>query len=84
MGYAGIALATLGFAIGLIFRLKVLLVIVALLLMVSVALSVAQHFSFLETAFLVMAAQTIVQASYFLGLIVRAFFIDAQRTRSIL
>jgi len=84
MGYAAIALATLGFAVGLVFRIKVLLAIVALLVVVSVVVSVAQDFSFLETALLIMVAQSIVQASYFLGLVMRAFFCDAQRTRPIL
>jgi hypothetical protein len=84
MEYAAIVLATLGFAAGLVFRIQVLLVIVALLLVVSVVVSVAQDYSFLKTALLIMAAQSIVQASYFLGLVMRACFCDAQRRRPIL
>ena len=84
MGYAAIALATLGFAVGLIFRLKVLLVIIALLFVVSFAFSVARNFNFLDTALTIMAAQTLVQAAYFMGLLIRAFFTAAHRTRPVL
>jgi hypothetical protein len=84
MGSAAIALALLGFAIGLLFRLKVLLLFIAFLLVVSVIFSVAQDFTLLKAAMTIMAAQAILQSSYFLGLLTRAGFTAAHRPRSIL
>jgi hypothetical protein len=84
MGYAGFSLAILGFAVGAVFRLKVLLSILAPLLLVSVVFSLARGFGFLDTALTIMAVQTIVQGSYFLGLLARAFFAADRRIRPIL
>ena len=84
MGDVAIALAILGFAIGAVFRLKILLAILALLFIVSVMFSLTRDFSFLETALTVMAAQSIVQGSYFLGLVARAVLTAAHRTRPVL
>jgi hypothetical protein len=84
MGDAAIALAILGFAVGMVFRLKVLLSILGLLLVVSIVLSIARGFTFLDTALTIMAVQGIVQASYFLGLVVRAVLDATHRPRSIL
>jgi hypothetical protein len=81
---AAIALAIFGFAVGLIFRLKAFLPILALLLVVSFFFSLARGFTFLDTALTIMAAQSIVQGGYFLGLIARAAFTAAHRTRPIL
>jgi hypothetical protein len=79
-----IALAILGFAVGVAFRLKVLLPILALLLVASIAFSIERGFGFLGTALTIMAAQSIVQGSYFLGLLVRAAFTSNHRTRPVL
>jgi hypothetical protein len=79
-----IALAILGFAVGIVFRLKILLSILAALLVISVAFSLARGFSFLETALMVMTVQSIVQGCYFLGLVARAVFAAAQRSRPVL
>ena len=84
MGDAAIALALLGFAVGALFRLRILLSILALLLVASIVFSVANGFSFVDTALTIMAVQTIVQSSYFLGLVIRAVLTAVQRTRSIL
>jgi hypothetical protein len=84
MGDAAIALALLGFAVGALFRLRILLSILALLLVVSIVFSVARGFGFLDTALIIMAVQSIVQSSYFLGLVVRAVLTAAQRTRPVL
>jgi hypothetical protein len=72
MTYAAIALILLGFVIGMTFRLGVLISALALLLVVSLAVSFACGLGFLDAALAVMAVQTIVQASYFGGLLVRA------------
>ena len=84
MGNAAIALAILGFAVGVVFRLKILLSILGLLLVVSIVFSLARGFAFLDTALTIMAVQSIVQASYFLGLVVRAVLTGAQRTPPVL
>jgi hypothetical protein len=84
MEYAAIVLGILGVTVGVVFRLKVLLPIVALLLVVSVIFSLARGFTFLETALTIMVAQTILQGSYFLGLVIRAIFTAAHRIRSAL
>jgi hypothetical protein len=84
MGYAAIALAILGGTVGVVFRMKVLLSMIALLLLVSIVFSIARGFGFLNTALTVMAAQTILQASYFLGLIIRSVFSAAHRMRPVL
>jgi hypothetical protein len=72
MGYAAIALATLGFAIGTLFRLQVLLFVIALLLLLSIAFSFGSGTSFFDSLMIIMAVQTVVQGSYFLGLVTRS------------
>jgi hypothetical protein len=72
MVYVAIGVATVGIAVGLVFRLKVLLPILALLLVVSVCFSLARSLGFLDTALTIVVAQTIVQGGYFLGLVIRA------------
>jgi len=78
---AAITLAIMGFAVGALFRLKILLSILALLLVASIVFSLARGFSFLDTALTIMAVQSIVQSSYFLGLVVRAVLTAAERMR---
>ncbi len=84
MVYAAIALAIVGAAVGLAFRLKVLLPVLALLLVVSVLFSLNRGFDFLDTALTIMVVQTILQASYFLGLVIRAVLTAGHRMRPIL
>jgi hypothetical protein len=83
MGFAAIALVILGFVVGAVFRLKTLLSILALVLVVTIVFSFSRGFSFLDTALIIMAAQSIVQASYFLGLVGRAVLTAAYRMRPI-
>jgi heme/copper-type cytochrome/quinol oxidase subunit 4 len=83
MGYTAIALGILGFAVGLRFRLNVLLLLVGLLLLATLIFSISAGYSFVETAITIAAAQTILQVSYFLGLVAREVFSD-HRLRSIL
>jgi hypothetical protein len=84
MGSAAIALVILGFAVGAVFRLKILLSILALVLVITIVFSVTRGFTFLDTALTIMAAQTIVQTSYFLGLVLRAVLTAAHRMRPII
>jgi hypothetical protein len=81
---AAIALAILGLAVGVAFRLKVLLPILALLLAASILFSLARGSTFLETALTIMAVQSIVQGGYFLGLITRAILTAVYHTRPII
>ena len=84
MVYAAIALALMGVAVGLMFRLKILLPVLGLLLVVSVVFSLERGFSFLDTALTIIVVQTILQGSYFLGLVIRAVFTAAHRMRPVL
>jgi hypothetical protein len=84
MEYAAFSLAVLGFAVGAAFRLKFLLLIVALLLIVSIIFSLARGFNFLDTALTIVAVQTILQGNYFLGLVARALLTTDRRLRHIL
>jgi hypothetical protein len=84
MLYAAIALALVGFVVGVVFRFKVLLPLLLLLLLVSIIFSVGRGFSFLETLVTVIVAQTTIQTSYFLGLLARAAFSATDRMRQIL
>lgn len=72
MAYAAIGLALLGFAVGIIFRLQVLLIVIALLLLFSVAFAFGSGLSFSDALMTILAVQTVIQGSYFLGLIARA------------
>lgn len=72
MGYAAIALALLGLAVGVLFRLQVLLIVIALLLSFSIIFSLGTGLSFFDGLLTIVAAQTVIQGSYFLGLIARA------------
>jgi hypothetical protein len=76
MGFGAVALVILGFAVGTMFRITVLLPILLLLLIATIAFSVVQGFSLLEGALVVFLAQTIVQVSYFLGLIAHAVLVS--------
>lgn len=84
MGYAVTAFAVLGFAVGLFFRLKVLLPILALLLVSSVVFSLASGIHFASTLLIVVISQFIVQAGYFAGILIRAYFAQGNRMRPIL
>lgn len=81
MGHAAITLAIFGFAVGTVFRLKILLAVLALLLVASVAFAISRGSSLPETALIIMAAQSIAQGSYFLGLVARAVLAAACRFR---
>jgi hypothetical protein len=69
MGLAAIALAIMGLTTGIMFRTKLLLLIVALLVPVSVGVAADHGFGLLGVALTIMIAQTIFQTSYFLGLV---------------
>jgi hypothetical protein len=82
MEYAATALAILGVAAGIAFRLKVLLPIIGVVLLASIIFSLATGFGFMDTAITVLMAQATLQGSYFLGLLIRAIFSALQRMRS--
>jgi hypothetical protein len=72
MVYVAVAIAILGFAMGTLFRLQVLLVVIALLLLFSIVFSFGFGLNFSDSLLAVMAAQTVVQGSYFFGLLTHA------------
>jgi len=84
MEYAATALAILGVAAGVAFRVKVLLPIIGVVLLASIIFSLATGFGFMDTAITVLMAQATLQGSYFLGLLIRAIFTAVQRMRSAL
>ena len=84
MTYAAIALAMMGFVVGVMFRFRVLLPILLALLLVSVVFSHSHESSFLGIVWTVMLAQAIVQASYFLGLVARTLFAANDHMRRVL
>lgn len=77
MEYSAIGLAVLGAAVGIVFRLKVLLPIIGLLLSASIIFSISRGLSFLDAALMVIVAQAILQSSYFVGLLVRLIIATA-------
>ena len=83
MVYVAIAVATVGVAVGLVFRLKVLLPILASLLVVSALFSLAQGLSLLDTALTIVVVQTTIQGGYFLGLVIRAVLTTSHRMRPV-
>jgi hypothetical protein len=84
MAYVAIALAILGFVIGVIFRFRILLPILLALLLVSIVFSLSHEQGVVGLLWTVMVAQAIVQASYFLGLVARTVFTAAHRMRRVL
>jgi hypothetical protein len=81
MVYSAIALATAGFVVGGVFRFRVLLALVGVLLLLSIVFSLRHGFSFLETALTIVVAQTIFQGTYFIGLVARSFFYRTDERR---
>ena len=84
MTYAAIALAIMGFVVGVMFRFRILLPILLGLLLVSIAFSLSRDLGFLGLVWTVMVAQAIVQASYFLGLLARSLVAASDRMRRVL
>ena len=71
MGYTAIGLILLGFAVGMTLQLRPLLLVVIFLLPLSIAVARLQNFTFLDTALTIMIAQTLLQTSFFCGLLAR-------------
>jgi hypothetical protein len=74
MDYAAIALAILGWTIGVSFRLRFLLGIVVLVLAISIVASLSHGSGLWEKALIIVVPQAILQGCYFLGLVSRSFF----------
>lgn len=83
MGYAAIGLSIVGFAVGLKLRLKALLWFAVATLIASIVLSIRFRSSFPNALLIIFAAQTILQSSYFVGLVAREF-VSTHRMRPIL
>ena len=72
MKIAVVAIALLGFAAGLVFRLNVLIVILVFLLFLSIGYAIAQHFGEVHARGGEREVQVVAQGSYFLGLVARS------------
>src|SRR5450631_1618891 len=79
MGYAAVVLAILGFGVGAAFRLKVLLLILAVLLVFSAVFEIAQGFDFVHIVVTIIETQTSAQVGYFLGVVARSIFHSRRR-----
>jgi hypothetical protein len=72
MGWTAIGLALLGFTVGAMSRLKILLLIVGLLLPVSILFARLRGSTTLDAALMLLIAEATVQTSFFSGLVARA------------
>jgi hypothetical protein len=69
---AVVAIALLGFASGLMFRVHILIFLAVFLLFLSIGYVVAQHFAILTSILIIGGVQVIAQGSYVLGLVARS------------
>ena len=79
MEYAAIAVAVLGWTVGVTFRLRFLLGVIALLAVISLVRSLSGGYGFRDTVLTIMVPQAILQGSYFMGLVSQAVFSVVQR-----
>ena len=80
MIYSAVGLAVIGVVIGFAFRWKVLLPIIVLLPLAVIVFSVSRGLNHQDTAIAVVAAEALLQAGYFSGLVIR--FISTASMRS--
>jgi len=64
MEHAAFGLPVLGLIVGVLFRLRGLLVIVSLLLIASIAFAITHEYGFLKTVFTIFPAEAVFQTSY--------------------
>ena len=72
--YVAVGLSVVGFVVGLTLHLRTFLLFVGLVLIASIAYSIDAGFGFFGTLLNIMAAEAILQGSYFVGLVARHFF----------
>jgi hypothetical protein len=80
MECCAVGLAVIGAAVGIGFRWKVLLPIIALLPFASIIYSISHGLSFRDAAIVVIATQIILQSGYFVGLLIRPAAIVCMRS----
>ncbi|NEW86097.1 MULTISPECIES: hypothetical protein [Rhodopseudomonas] len=83
MAYLAIALALAGFLIGLRFRLVGLLQALAVVLLLTIGICIGSGYGFTKTIVVVIAAQAVIQAGYFFGLLAQTLY-QSRRTRMVL
>jgi hypothetical protein len=76
MEYA-IGLAILGVMVGVVFRWKVLMPIIGVVLAASITFSISRGLSFLDGTLIVIVTQAALQCGYFVGLFIRLIIIPA-------
>jgi hypothetical protein len=74
IGYTVVGLSVVGFVVGLTLRLRTFLLFVGLVLIAAIVYSIGAGFGFFSTFLNIVAAEAILQGSYFAGLVVRNFF----------
>jgi hypothetical protein len=79
MEYTAIAFAILGCIVGATFRLRFLLGVVALVLAISIVLSLSHRFGAWDRVLIIVVPQAILQVSYLLGLVGRGIFSVVRR-----
>ena len=67
-----VAIALVGFAAGLVFRLNALIVILVFLLLLSGGYAITHQFGILSSILTIFGVQVVAQGSYFLGLVARS------------
>ena len=72
MEYSAVGLAVIGFAVGVVFRWKVLLPIICLLPFASIIFSISHGLSLRDAAIVIIASQVILQGGYFVGLLIHS------------
>jgi hypothetical protein len=78
MGYAAIAVAILGAAVGVTFRLRFLLGMVLIVLALTLIFALSHRYGFLDSLVIVVAVQALLQGGYFAGLVGRSLFSRVQ------
>ncbi len=84
MEYTAALLAALGCMVGAVFRLKVLLAILAFALVGSVFFAIFNRYSFIDTVITLISIQFALQIGYFLGILIRSLVARNRGIRSVL
>jgi hypothetical protein len=83
MGYVAGLLAVLSIAVGMKFRLKILLVMLALVFIASFIFVIAIRLDFVNAFFTILGLQALCQVGYFAGMVIRRVAEGSGRLRLI-
>lgn len=74
IGYTAVGLGAVGFIVGLTLRFRALAFLVGLVLIASIVYSIDAGFGFLRSLVNVIAAETLLQGGYFVGVAARTCY----------